>query len=107
MAEVARRWAERPLVRLIHVRILEFLREPEAVFWTFLFPVLMTAGLGIAFRSKPEEVARIAVLASSPSADSTAARLRANRLLAVQLLDDSAAARALRTGKIALVIALR
>ena len=37
MAEVARR-AERPLVRLTHVRILEFIREPEAIFWTFSFP---------------------------------------------------------------------
>ena len=37
MAEVARRRAERPLVRLTHVRILEFIREPEAIFGPF-FP---------------------------------------------------------------------
>jgi ABC-2 type transport system permease protein len=103
MAE-PRPWSERPLVQLTLVRAREFLREPEAVFWTFLFPVLMTAGLGIAFRSKPEERARVAVLASAPAAESAAARLRGNRLLDVQLLDDSAAERALRTGKIALVI---
>jgi ABC-2 type transport system permease protein len=99
-----RRWSERPLVQLTLVRAREFLREPEAVFWTFLFPVLMTVGLGIAFRSKPESAAKVVVLANAPAAEATAARLSGNRLLEVQLLDDSAAARALRTGKVALVI---
>jgi ABC-type multidrug transport system permease subunit len=99
-----RHWSERPLVQLTLVRVREFLREPEAVFWTFVFPVLMTAGLGIAFRSKPESAVKLAVLASAPAAKQTAARLAGNRLLEVQTLDDSAAARALRTGKLALVI---
>jgi ABC-2 type transport system permease protein len=99
-----RRWTERPLAQLTLVRMREFLREPEAVFWTFLFPVLMTAGLGIAFRSKPEDQAKVAVLASAPAATETAARLRSDRHLDIQILDDSAAARALRTGRIALVI---
>ncbi|HEV8149100.1 MAG TPA: ABC transporter permease [Gemmatimonadales bacterium] len=102
MAE--RPWSERPLVQLTLVRLREFVREPEAVFWTFLFPVLMTAGLGIAFRSKPESAARVALLAGAPAARETAARLSGNRLLEVQTLDDSAAARALRTGKLALVL---
>ena len=31
-------------------RVREFLREREAVFWVFIFPVLMTFALGIAFR---------------------------------------------------------
>jgi len=104
MAEVARRWAERPLVRLIHVRILEFIREPEAIFWTFLFPVLMTAGLGIAFRSRPESPSKIAVLAAAPGAAETVKRLEGNPLVEAVLLDDSAAAKALRTGRIALFV---
>jgi len=28
------------------------LREREAVFWVFVFPVLLAAGLGIAFRNR-------------------------------------------------------
>ena len=103
----ARPWIERPLVQLTLVRAREFFREPEAVFWTFLFPVLMTGGLGLAFRSKPEELARVAVLASAPGAEAVASRLRGNRLLEVSLLPDSAAARALRAGKVALVIVPR
>jgi len=95
---------ERPLAQLTLVRMREFLREPEAVFWTFLFPVLMTVGLGIAFRSKPEDRAKIAVLQGSSAATEIAARLRDRPLFDVQLLDDSAAARELRTGRIALIV---
>ena len=38
----------------------EFVREPEALFWTFLFPVVLTLALGLAFRSRPEPVLKIA-----------------------------------------------
>ena len=102
-AGAPRRWTERPLIQLTLVRAREFLREPEAVFWTFLFPVLMTVGLGLAFRSKPADVARIAVVAPAPPELMT--RLGGHHELEVQLLDDSAAAKALRTGKIALILA--
>lgn len=102
-----RPFRDRPLVQLTLVRAREFFREPEAVFWTFLFPVLMTAGLGLAFRSKPQEAGVVAVLASAPGADSLADRLRGAGTLDVSVLDDSAAARALRTGKVALVIVPR
>jgi ABC-type multidrug transport system permease subunit len=105
MAEPERRpWIERPLVQLTLVRFREYLREPEAVFWTFIFPILMTAGLGIAFRNKSPDHARVAVLADAPGADETFQRLKGDSLLDVQVLGDSVAARALRTGKVALVI---
>lgn len=104
MAEHNRRWSETALAQLTLVRLREFLREPEAVFWTFLFPVLMAAGLGIAFRSRPEAPAKVAVLASAPGAAELAARLDESPLLEAQALDDSAAARALRTGRVAVVV---
>lgn len=40
-----------PLIELTLARFREFLREPEAVFWSFAFPIIMTCALGIAFRS--------------------------------------------------------
>ena len=43
--------AAHPLVELTLARFREFLREPEAVFWVFAFPVIMTCALGIAFRN--------------------------------------------------------
>ena len=40
------------LHQLTRMRMLTFLREPEAVFWVFAFPVIMTCALGIAFRER-------------------------------------------------------
>jgi ABC-type multidrug transport system permease subunit len=92
------------LFELTRVRFLEFLREPEAVFWTFLFPVLLTSGLGVAFRSRPAEVVRVGVVSSGPDAERVRAAVASDSLLDVALLDDSAAALALRMGTVALVV---
>ena len=40
----------------------EFWREREAVFWVFVFPVLLAFALGIAFRTKPADVPRVGVV---------------------------------------------
>ena len=42
------------IVQLTLSRFREFYREPEAVFWVFIFPILLAGGLGIAFRGKPK-----------------------------------------------------
>ena len=47
MTNSRRGWRDLPLVQLTLVRYREFYREPEAVFWVFIFPVLLTAGLGV------------------------------------------------------------
>jgi ABC transporter DrrB family efflux protein len=46
---------------LTRVRILVFLREPEAIFWVFVFPIVLAAVLGFAFRSAGVRPSRIAV----------------------------------------------
>jgi len=46
-----RAWYERSLVQLTLVRFREFMREPEAVFWTFAFPIILALGLGIPARA--------------------------------------------------------
>jgi len=91
---------DHPLAQLTLVRIREFWREPEAVFWTVFFPILLTIGLGVAFRSQPPVV--LTVVTSAPA---VAASLRQEPGLDVQLLDEAAAAAALRTGKAALYAA--
>ena len=47
---------------LLWARILELKREPEVVFWVFIFPLLLAAGLGIAFRNKPADVTSVVVI---------------------------------------------
>jgi len=90
--------ADHPLVQLTLVRFREFLREPEALFWVFAFPILLAVGLGIAFRNRPADVLKIAAV--SPE---LARSLRQDPLLDVQELDSNAAREALRTGKVALL----
>ncbi len=90
--------ADHPLVQLTLVRYREFVREPEALFWVFAFPILLAVGLGIAFRNRPPEVLKIAAV--SPE---LARSLRQEPLLDVQEFDWNAAKEALRTGKVALL----
>jgi ABC-2 type transport system permease protein len=96
-------WRARSLAQLTLVRFREFIREPEAVFWTFFFPVVLAIGLGIAFRNKPADVLTVSVVRGSADADSLAARLTRAGGLRVQRLGAEEAARALRTGEVALV----
>lgn len=92
-------WTDHPLIELTRTRILEFTREPEALFWVFIFPILLAAGLGLAFRNRPAEVLKIAVVSQELSNS-----LRREKLLDVQQLPPSAAEEALRTGKVALLV---
>ncbi len=49
--------------RLLIARMKELRREPEVIFWVFVFPLLLAAGLGIAFREKPADVTHVALVA--------------------------------------------
>ena len=91
------------MVQLTLVRFREFIREPEAVFWTFIFPILLAAGLGIAFRQRGPDKLPVGVVTSAGGTE-IADALKKDSTLVVQTFDDSAAARALRTGKVALLI---
>jgi len=51
-----------PLVELTRTRLLEFWREPEAIFWVFVFPVLLALALGIAFREPQVSLTRVGVV---------------------------------------------
>src|SRR5260370_14675202 len=54
-----RPFVDHAIVQLTLVRFREFWREPEAVFWVFIFPILLTTGLGIAFRNRPADVGKV------------------------------------------------
>jgi ABC-type multidrug transport system permease subunit len=95
------------LRELTKVRVREFLREPEAVFWTFAFPILLAIGLGIAFRNKPAEIVHVGVV-QEEGADSVVASLRASKALAVELVPSvDSGLSSMRNGKIALLVQAR
>jgi ABC-2 type transport system permease protein len=64
----------RPLWEMVLCRLREFIREPEAIFWVYGFPMLMTLALGIAFKEKPVEEFHIDVQ-SGRGAEEVAAAL--------------------------------
>lgn len=92
------------MVQLTLVRFREFIREPEAVFWTFIFPILLAAGLGIAFRQRGPDKVPVGVVTSVTGSGEIVDALKKDSSLIVQPFDDSSAARALRTGKVALLV---
>ncbi|HZN96124.1 MAG TPA: hypothetical protein VFB61_00160, partial [Gemmatimonadales bacterium] len=95
-----RRWTDHPLVQLTRVRYREFFREPEAVFWVFVFPVLLAAGLGIAFRNRSPERTVVGVVGNGPAVADIVEALRGDSSLVASSMNDSAGVEALRTGDV-------
>jgi len=86
-----------PLTELTLARIRELTREPEALFWVFVFPIVLTAILGVAFRSRPPEALPVAVVAG-PLADAQLAALSKETALKPSILSEEEARHSLRTG---------
>ncbi|HEX8696352.1 MAG TPA: ABC transporter permease [Longimicrobium sp.] len=95
-----------PLRELILLRLNSFLREPEALFWTFVFPIMMAIGLGLAFRESPAERARVGVERGSV-AERYLPALRASAEVEARVLSPDEAERALRKGDVGVLLAGR
>src|ERR1700732_884494 len=91
---------------LLKARLLELKREPEVVFWVFVFPMLLALGLGIAFRNKPAEAGSVAIVSQSGSQDAQTllARSPQHERFKISVLDAAEAQKAFRLGKVDLVI---
>ena len=92
-----------PLVELTLARFREFLREPEAVFWVFMFPVIMTCALGIAFRTRGDEPV-IAGIVEQAGADEIAKALERAGGFTVRRLAPHEVDRAVRDGRAPVVV---
>jgi ABC-type multidrug transport system permease subunit len=92
-----------PLAELVKARVREFMREPGYVFWVFGFPVLLAVGLGIAFRERPPEAPRVAVVAEADPAR-TAALFSAGGRVVAERLPRAEAERALARTKVDLLV---
>ncbi len=89
---------ESSLYQLTAVRFLLILREPEAIFWIFIFPILLAAGLGIAFRNRPADVLQV----GATTVQLTQA-LSIDKGLAATTMDEASGTRALATESILLL----
>ena len=94
--------------RLLQMRMLELWREPEVIFWVFVFPLLLALGLGIAFREKPPDVTPIAVIAGSRAQQVVDLLNRSAEHAGIHadVLSTSAALDGFRLGKYALVVSM-
>lgn len=92
-----------PLLELTICRTKEFVREPEAIFWVFLFPILLAVALGLAFREKAPDRTPVGVVAG-PRAEQAAAALNSSPVLQGKVMEERAGREALRTGKISLLV---
>src|SRR5208337_1702633 len=93
-------------LHLLGARMLELKREPEVVFWVFVFPLLLAAGLGIAFRNKPADITSVVVI-DGAGAQKTLAMLQnsaARSTVRAIILDRDAALKAFHFGKFDLAI---
>lgn len=91
---------------LLLARMRELRREPEVIFWVFVFPLLLALGLGIAFRNKPADVAPVAIV-SEPGAQRALSLLQASpqhAAIHADVLSEALALKGFRLGKYALVI---
>jgi len=94
-----------PLLQLTATRVREFVREKEAVFWVFIFPVLMTFALGVAFRNTAPEKTPIAIEATADAKANELAQVFSNSPdITATVMSPSEAAQALRSGKISIVV---
>jgi ABC-2 type transport system permease protein len=86
------------LFQLTATRFRLFLREPEAIFWTFIFPIILAVGLGLAFRNRPADVLQVGA-----TTQHLTQALATDKGLTASTVDEAAGARELATGTILLL----
>ena len=91
------RWAG--YSHILMARMLELKREPEVVFWVFIFPLLLALGLGIAFRNKPEGAVSVAIVQGAESAQTLLQKSPQAKQFKTQVVDAETAHQGFRLGK--------
>ncbi len=86
------------LYQLTMVRFRLLLREPEAIFWIFVFPILLAGGLGLAFRNRPADVLPVGATTTQLTQ-----ALAASKGLKASTMNEADGTRALATGSILLL----
>jgi ABC-2 type transport system permease protein len=86
------------LFQLTRMRFWLLLREPEAVFWIFVFPIILAGGLGLAFRNRPADALPVGATTAQ-----VAASLNKDKGLKAITIDEAEGKRALARGDIVLL----
>ncbi len=92
-----------PTRELFLTRMRTFYREPEAIFWTYGFPLILTILLGIAFRNRPPETIDVAIEQAS-TAEEVRLKLKEFEGFDVDTCAPEQCVEQLRLGKVAIVV---
>jgi ABC-type multidrug transport system permease subunit len=100
------------LRELYFTRLREFYRQPARIFWVYGFPMILAVGLGLAFRSRPQDAVQVDVVKNAASSriedalrSDDAHRGRTGRPgIRVVLNDEADARHRLMTGRTPLVV---
>ena len=92
-----------PILELTLARLREFVREPEALFWTFLFPIIMSVTMAIAFPAGGGQTVRVGI-APGPGSDSLRQAFSSAKDVVVKEVPAEDQLRALRNGEVHLIV---
>jgi ABC-type multidrug transport system permease subunit len=92
-----------PMLAVAKARLIEFIREPEAVFWVYIFPLLMILVLGLAFRNQPPQALEFDIV-DAPQAHLIIDQLKLERDVTINVFGADECRLRLRTGKAILVL---
>ena len=95
---------QHPLLALTRARLLEFVREPEALFWVFAFPIIMAVVLGFAFRDRPPDPVPVGVVSGSSATEVSRALAKTGTVRPIPYETLADGLQGLRTGKITLLV---
>lgn len=95
--------ARHPVVELTLARLREFVREPEALFWAFIFPIVMSVAMAAAFPSRGARPVIVGV-EDTPRAAAVRGALSAADGVTLRALVPGEEMRALREGDVHLVL---
>jgi ABC-2 type transport system permease protein len=99
----ARGGAHHPLIELSLARLREFVREPEALFWSFVFPIVMSVAMAIAFPSRGSQPVRVGVPPGAAS-DMLRHTLASNSGIVVREVPADQELRQLREGDVHVIV---
>ena len=92
-----------PITQLSLLKVRSLLREPEALFWVFGFPILLAVALGIAFRAQGAEQVSVGVQRGD-AAEWVMQVLDDAPGVRAEMMDEQTAREKLRSGKLPLVV---
>jgi ABC-type multidrug transport system permease subunit len=92
-----------PIIELTLARFREFVREPEAMFWAFIFPIVMSVALAVAFPGQEDRPALVGLVEGQGGAAIRAA-LDANQGVELRTIRTGDELRAIRDGEVHVVV---